>query len=141
MYRGRIMWSQNHVPICFCTWHVLKAWCLCSMEKIKDLKVRCVVLDYLHTVMLMSINPNETIKSLKACGKETVVESFDNLQPSFTWIRYFWAYYCVSNLFFLIWHVLKPFCYGCITSCILIFHTYSNYIMGCKYVVHVHANL
>jgi hypothetical protein len=49
------------------------------MEKIKDLKVRCVVLDCLHTMMLMSINPNETIKSLKACGKEIVVESFDNL--------------------------------------------------------------
>jgi hypothetical protein len=38
------------------------------------------------------------------------------------------------------WYLLKPFCYWCITSCMFIFHTYSNYIMGWKYVVHVHAN-
>jgi hypothetical protein len=52
------------------------------MEKIKDLEVKCVVLDHLHTVMLMSINLNETIESFKACGKEMVMESFDNLQPN-----------------------------------------------------------
>jgi hypothetical protein len=52
------------------------------MEKIKDLKVRHVVLDHLHMVMFMSINPNETIESFKACGKEMVMESFDNLQPN-----------------------------------------------------------
>jgi hypothetical protein len=40
---------------------------------------------------------------------------------------------------FQVWHVLKPFCYGCVTSCMFIFHTYLNYIMGWKYVVHVHA--
>ncbi len=38
-----------------------------------------------------------------------------------------------------VWHVLSPFCYGCITSCMFTFHTYLNYIMGWKYVVHVHA--
>jgi hypothetical protein len=52
------------------------------MEKIKDSKVRCVVLDCLHMVMFMSINPNETINDFKACGREVVVESFDNLQLS-----------------------------------------------------------
>jgi hypothetical protein len=50
------------------------------MEKIKDLEVRCVILD-----LFMSINLYETIKSFKACGKEMVVESFDNLQPSVVW--------------------------------------------------------
>jgi hypothetical protein len=30
----------------------------------------------------MSINPYETIDDFKACGKEMVVESFDNLQLS-----------------------------------------------------------
>jgi hypothetical protein len=54
-------------------------------------------------MMFMSINPNETIDDFKACGKEMVVGSDDNL---------------------------KPFCYGCITSCMFIFHTYLNYIMG-----------
>jgi hypothetical protein len=33
-------------------------------------------------VMFMSINPNETIDDFKECGKERVVEIFDNLQPS-----------------------------------------------------------
>jgi hypothetical protein len=42
---------------------------------------------------------------------------------------------------FQVWHVLSPFCYGCITSYMFIFHTYLNYIMGWKYVVHVHAKL
>jgi hypothetical protein len=42
---------------------------------------------------------------------------------------------------FQVWHVLKTFCYGCITSCMFTFHTYSNYIMGWKCVVHVHAEL
>jgi hypothetical protein len=26
-----------------------------------------------------------------------VVESFDNLQPSVVWIKYFWVYYCELN--------------------------------------------
>ncbi len=48
-------------------------------------------------VMFMSINLDETIDDFKACGKEMVVESFDNLQPSVDWIKYFWAYYCQLN--------------------------------------------
>jgi hypothetical protein len=67
------------------------------MEKIKDLEVRCAILDHLHMVMFMSINLDETIDDFKACGKEMVVESFDNLQPSVDWIKYFWAYYCQLN--------------------------------------------
>ncbi len=53
--------------------------------------------DQLHMVMFMSINPNETINDFKARGKEKVVESFHNLQPSVAWTRYFWAYYCQLN--------------------------------------------
>jgi hypothetical protein len=49
------------------------------MEKIKDSKVRHVVLDHLHMVMFMSINPNDTIDDFKAHGKEMVVENFDKL--------------------------------------------------------------
>ncbi len=43
-------------------------------------KVRCAVLDRLHMMIFMSINPNETIDDFKARGREEVVESFDNLQ-------------------------------------------------------------
>ncbi len=63
------------------------------MEKIKDLEVRCVVLDCLHMVMFMSINPNETIDDFKARGREMVVESFDNLWPGVAKTSYFLAYY------------------------------------------------
>jgi hypothetical protein len=73
---------------------VLKAWRLRSMEKIKNLMVKCVVFDHLHMVMFMSINPNETIDDFKALRGEMVVENFHNLQPSVVWTRYFWAYYC-----------------------------------------------
>jgi hypothetical protein len=50
------------------------------MEKTKDSEVKRVVLDRLHMVMFMSINPNETIDDFKVRGREMVVESFDNLQ-------------------------------------------------------------
>jgi hypothetical protein len=67
------------------------------MEKIKDSKVNDAILDYLHMVMFMSINPNETIDDFKARGREIVVEFFDSLQPSVVWTRYFWVYYCQFN--------------------------------------------
>ncbi len=47
---------------------MLKAWHLYSMEKIKDPKVKHATLDHLHMVMLMSINPDETIKSSRHMG-------------------------------------------------------------------------
>jgi len=64
------------------------------MEKIKDSKVKCVVLDHLHMVMFMSINLDEIIDDFKAHEKEMRVESFDSLQSNVVWTRYFWAYYC-----------------------------------------------
>ncbi len=67
------------------------------MEKIKDLEVRHAVRDCFYMVMFMSINPYETIYDFKAHGREMVVESFDNLQPSVVWIKYFWVYYCELN--------------------------------------------
>jgi hypothetical protein len=63
------------------------------MEKINDSEIKCAIFDRLHMVMFMSINPNETIDDFKACGRETLVESFDNLQSDVAWTRYFWAYY------------------------------------------------
>jgi pentose-5-phosphate-3-epimerase len=64
------------------------------MEKIKDLEVKRAILEHLHMVMFMSINPDETFHDFKARMKEMVVESFDNLQPIIAWTRYFWAYNC-----------------------------------------------
>ncbi len=49
------------------------------MEKKKDSEVKHAVLDRLHMVMFMSINPKQTIDDFKACGREMVVENFDNL--------------------------------------------------------------
>ncbi len=88
------MWNQDPILIFLCTWHVLKAWHLHSMEKIKDPKVRCVIFDRFHMMMFMSINPNETIESFKTHGREMVVERFDNLQLGVAWTQYFWGYYC-----------------------------------------------
>jgi len=132
------------VPIFLCAWHVLKTWCLHSMDKIKDLEVKHATLERLHMVMFMSINPNETINDFKACGREMVMENFDNLQLKLLGQDTFGL--IIANLVskgspFQVWHVLKPFCYGCITSCMFIFHMYSNYIMGWKYVVHVQEKL
>jgi len=103
------------------------------MDKIKDLEVKHATLERLHMVMFMSINPNETINDFKACGREMVMENFDNLQLKLLGQDTFGL--IIANLVskgspFQVWHVLKPFCYGCITSCMFIFHMYSNYIMG-----------
>jgi Na+/glutamate symporter len=67
-----IVWNTNYVPIC--VWQVLKAWCLLSLEKIKDAKMRHAIFDCLYLVMFMSINLGETIELFKACGREKVVE-------------------------------------------------------------------
>jgi hypothetical protein len=44
------------------------------MKKIKDVKVRHVILDCLHTMMFMSINYGEMIKYFKACEKEKMLD-------------------------------------------------------------------
>jgi hypothetical protein len=41
--------------------------------------------------MFMFVDPNETIDNFKACGRDMVVESFDNLQPNVVWTIYFWG--------------------------------------------------
>jgi hypothetical protein len=44
------------------------------MEKIKDVKVRHVVFDYLHNIMFMSINSGEMIISFKTCEREKMLD-------------------------------------------------------------------
>jgi len=55
----RIMWGIDQVPIYFCVWHVLMAWCLRSIEKIKNNEVSRAILDDLHTIMYMPIKLTE----------------------------------------------------------------------------------
>jgi hypothetical protein len=52
----KIVWSKYKVPIFLYAWHVLKAWHLWSMEKIKNKEMWLVIYDDLHKVMYMSIN-------------------------------------------------------------------------------------
>ncbi len=89
----RIIWGDDQVPIYLCRWHVLKAWRLCSTEKIKDNKVRRAIVDDLHTVMYMPIEPSESIEAFITRGKNKIIESFTQHLPSDSWIPYFWTYY------------------------------------------------
>jgi hypothetical protein len=41
---------------------------LTDYGKIKNVQMKRAILDYLHAVMFMSINPRETIELLKTCG-------------------------------------------------------------------------
>jgi hypothetical protein len=72
----RIVWGDDQVPIYLCAWHVLKAWRLNSMEKIKNNEMRCAILDDLHTVMYMPIEPSESIKAFMIHGKNKTIETF-----------------------------------------------------------------
>jgi hypothetical protein len=89
----RIVWGDDQVPIYLCAWHVLKAWRLHSMEKIKNNEMRCAILDDLHTVMYMPIEPSESIEAFMICGRNKIIESFTQHLPGDSWTRYFWTYY------------------------------------------------
>jgi hypothetical protein len=103
------------------------------MEKIKDLEVRRAVLDQLHMVMFMSINPMRPLMISRHVGgrwRWRVLITYNLVligQDNFGLI--------IANSIskgppFQVWHVLKTFCYGCITNYMFTFHTYLNYIMG-----------
>ncbi len=85
----RIMWGDNQVPIYLCVWHIIKVWRLHLMEKIKDNEVQHVILDDLHTIMYMPIEPNESIEAFMTCGKNKIIQNFTQHLPSDSWIRYF----------------------------------------------------
>jgi len=46
------------------------------MEKIKDNEVRHAILDDLHIVMYMPIEPSESIEAFMIHGKNKTIESF-----------------------------------------------------------------
>jgi hypothetical protein len=64
------------------------------VEKIKNVKVRCAILDCLHTMMFMSINIRETIESFKAWGRIRWWKPLIPSNPNNAWTKYFWVYYC-----------------------------------------------
>jgi hypothetical protein len=59
--------------------------------EIKDAEVNHAILDCLHMVMFMSINPRKTIESFKVLEREKVVETFDTFNLDDAWTEYFWA--------------------------------------------------
>jgi hypothetical protein len=63
------------------------------MEKIKDKELRLAILDDLHIVMYMLIEPSESIETFMTCGRNKIIKSFTQHLPSDSWIRYFWTYY------------------------------------------------
>jgi len=81
------------MPIHLYTCYILIAWCLHSMEKIKDNGVRHAILNDLHTIMYMPIELSENIETFMTHGRNKVIESFTQhlLKDSWTW--YFWTYY------------------------------------------------
>jgi hypothetical protein len=46
------------------------------MKKIKDNEVRCAVLNDLHAIMYMPIEPSENIDALKFCRRNKIIEIF-----------------------------------------------------------------
>jgi hypothetical protein len=63
------------------------------MGKIKDNEMRRAILDDLHTIMYMSIEPSEKIEAFMTGGRNKIIESFTQHLPSDSWTRYFWTYY------------------------------------------------
>ncbi len=89
----KIVWGKDQVPIYLCTWRMLKVWCLCSMEKIKDNGVRCAILNNLHIVMYMPIELGENIEAFMTHEINKIIESFTQHLSDDSWTQYFWAYY------------------------------------------------
>ncbi len=85
----RVVWGIDKVPIFFCCWHVLKAWCLCGTQKIKNVEVWDGILQDFHDVMYMSINREETIDDFKEHGKVVIKESLHKHRLGDVWTNYF----------------------------------------------------
>jgi hypothetical protein len=83
----RIVWGNDQMFVYRCAWHILKAWCLHSIEKIKDNEVWCVILDDLHTIMYMPIEPSENIEAFMTHGRNKIIESFTQHLFSDSWIE------------------------------------------------------
>jgi hypothetical protein len=65
------------VPIYLCAWHVIKAWHVYALEKIKDATMCWTILDEFHVILYAMINLGKNIKNFKARGKEKVMANFE----------------------------------------------------------------
>jgi hypothetical protein len=52
------------------------------MEKIKGNKVWCVILNDLHTIMYMPIEPSESIETFMIPRRNKIIESFTQHLPN-----------------------------------------------------------
>ncbi len=59
----------------------------------KDSEVQHAILDDLHTVMYVPIEPSENIEAFITCGKNKIIESFTQHLLGDSWTQYFWTYY------------------------------------------------
>jgi hypothetical protein len=84
---------MDKVPIYLCCWHVLKAWHLRGIEKIKDVEMRGGILQNLHDVMYMSINHGEISDDFKEGGRVDVKGNLYKHKLGDAWTNYFWTYY------------------------------------------------
>jgi len=84
---------MDKVPIYLCCWHVLKAWHLRGIKKIKNVEVRGGILQDFHDVMYISINHGETNVDFKECGRVVVRESLHKHKLGDAWTNYFQTYY------------------------------------------------
>jgi hypothetical protein len=94
----KIVWGEDHVFIYLYAWHVLKAWHLYSMEKIKDNGVWCVILNNLHTIMYMPIELGENIEAFMTHGGKKSLKT----SPNICW---WFMDLILLNLLFLSWYV------------------------------------
>jgi anaerobic ribonucleoside-triphosphate reductase len=85
----RIAWGDDQVPIYLGALHVLKARRLCSMEKIKDNEVWHAILDDLHIIMYMPIEPSDNIEAFMTCGKNKIIKNSTQHLSNDSWIQYF----------------------------------------------------
>jgi hypothetical protein len=55
------------------------------MEKIKDNEMWHAILNDLHTVMYMPIEPSESIEALMNCGRNKIIENFTQHLSGDSW--------------------------------------------------------
>jgi hypothetical protein len=75
----RIVWGKDQMPIYLCAWYVFKAWCVHSIEKIKDNGVWHAILDDFHNVMYTTIESSESIETFMTRGRNKVMKTSPNI--------------------------------------------------------------
>ncbi len=103
------------VPIYLCAWHVLKAWQVYALEKIKDVVVCWAILDDCHVILYAMSNLGKNIKDFKACGKRRSWPILNNIRqkmlghdifgliiPSLVSVHHVLSYPCHYFLLFIV---------------------------------------